>query len=332
MNRAWLVPLRCRAESAGRSWIMAGAAQGLLRKGSPETSAGTTYEPPRGTHTVMAPASTLTLNAFTFVRSPPSSSYRTFRFSLTFTERAFVVCANGDLLAVPDGRACDHAAPLEEPLGCHDTHLELPVVGTRIFEHLDPAEELADVAEQDAARLALVPADAVHLDLGAKRLRTQVLRPRPHVGNATEALLETAVCRISNHRGVEARAGHDREALAVEASDVEAAALAAQPDRDGLLDVLRDPEVGCEQIRRARRNDREAHRRAGEHVDAPLDHPVPAPGEDELRPFVQRPSNLSRRLADSSAPRTRAGRRFPRLRARDEARAAHRRASCQSAR
>ena len=98
-----------------------------------------------------------------------------------------------------------------------------------------PAEELADVAEQDAARLALVPADAVHFDLGAKGLRAQVLRPRPHVGHATEALLETAVCRISNHRGVEARAGHDREALAVEAADVEAAALAAKPDRDGLL-------------------------------------------------------------------------------------------------
>ena len=58
-----------------------------------------------------------------------------------------------------------------------------------------------------------------------------------------------------------------------------------------------NPQVGCEQIRRAGRDDRKAHRRAGEHIDAPLHHPVPAPSEDELCPFVQRPSNLSRRLA-----------------------------------
>ena len=311
---------------------MAGAARVFSKRARPKTSAGTPYEPPRGTHTVMAPASTLTLNAFTFVRSPPSSSYRTFRFSLTFTERAFVVCANGDSLAVPDGRARDHATPLEEPLGCRDSHLELPVVGLRIFEHLDPAEELAHVAEQDAARFALVPADAIHFDLGAKGLRTQVLRPRPHVGNATEALLETAVCRISDHRGIEARAGHDREALAVEAADVEAAALAAQPDLDGLLDVLRDPKVGCEQIRRARWDDRKAHGRAGEHIDAPLHHPVPAPGEDELCALRPAPVEPEPAPCDSSAPHTRAGRRFPRLRARDEARAARRRASCRSAR
>ena len=43
----------------------------------------------------------------------------------------------------------------------------LSVVGPRILERLDPAEELADVAEQDAARFALVPADSVDLDLGA---------------------------------------------------------------------------------------------------------------------------------------------------------------------
>src|SRR5580765_4230427 len=55
---------------------------------------------PAGTHTVIAARSTLTVNDFTFLRSPPSSSYSTFRFSLTFTDCAFVVCTNGDFVAL----------------------------------------------------------------------------------------------------------------------------------------------------------------------------------------------------------------------------------------
>ena len=57
------------------------------------------------------------------------------------------------------------------------------------------------------------------------------------------------------------------------------------------------PRLVGEQIRRAGRDDRETHVRAGEHVDAALNHPVAAPGEDELRALVQRPSNLGGRLA-----------------------------------
>ena len=117
--------------------------------------------PRHGTQTVIAPGSTLALNAFTFVRSPPSSSYRTFRFSLTFTEVRLRHLRERRAARCPDGRSREHAAPLEQPFGRHDTDLQLPVVRARILEHLDAAEELADVAEQDAARLALVPGDAV---------------------------------------------------------------------------------------------------------------------------------------------------------------------------
>src|SRR6478672_6567583 len=53
-------------------------------------------------HTVMAPALALALNFFTLVRSPPSSSYRTFRFSATETERACVVWVSADLLGAPE--------------------------------------------------------------------------------------------------------------------------------------------------------------------------------------------------------------------------------------
>ena len=47
--------------------------------------------------------------------------------------------------------------------------------------------------------------------------------PGPDVRGAAEPLLQPAVAGVADHRGVEARAGHDREALAVEASDVELA-------------------------------------------------------------------------------------------------------------
>src|SRR4029077_16177398 len=50
-----------------------------------------------GTQIVTAAGSTSTLNAFSFGRSLPSSSYRTFCCSFTWTERAFVMCTNGDL-------------------------------------------------------------------------------------------------------------------------------------------------------------------------------------------------------------------------------------------
>src|SRR5436190_4581194 len=53
----------------------------------------------RGTQSVTAAGSTFTLNDFVFVRSPPSSSYITLRFSLTFTDSALAAWTNGDASA-----------------------------------------------------------------------------------------------------------------------------------------------------------------------------------------------------------------------------------------
>src|SRR5207302_2678623 len=132
-----------------------------------------------------------------------------------------------------------------------DAELQLAVVVASVFEDLDAAEQPPEVAEEDAARLAVVPLDAVHLDRRAKGLRTQVLRPRPHVRGAAEALLHAAA-HIANHHRVEAGPCHDGEPLAVEAPDVELTAFAAETDRDRLLDVVRDAEVGGEQVGGAR--------------------------------------------------------------------------------
>ena len=139
-----------------------------------------------------------------------------------------------------------------------------------------------------------------------ERLRAQVLATRPDVGDAAEPVLQAAV-GVADHRGVEAGARHHGEPLAVEAADVELAALAAQSDRDGLLDVLRDPEVDGEQVRGARRDDREARRpsrRARRRSAAP----------SRRRPRRRRARRPRRARAapapapcGSSAPHTRAG-------------------------
>ena len=68
-------------------------------------------------------------------------------------------------------------------------------------------------------------------------------------------------------------------------------------DRDHLLDVLRDLEMGREQVGRAGGSDRERHAGAGEHVDAPLHRAVAAPGDDELGALVEGTLDLLRRLA-----------------------------------
>ena len=97
--------------------------------------------------------------------------------------------------------------------------------------------------------------------------------------------------------GVEAGAGHDGEPLAVEAADVELPPLPAQADEDGLLDVLRDAEVGREQVRGAGREDRERRVRAGHRVDAALHRAVAAPDEEQLGPLGQGTLHLLRREA-----------------------------------
>jgi hypothetical protein len=57
---------------------------------------------------------------------------------------------------------------LGQPLGGDDPDLEKTVVRSRIRERLDAAEDLAQVAEQDAGRPARVPVTAVDLDLGTE--------------------------------------------------------------------------------------------------------------------------------------------------------------------
>ena len=148
----------------------------------------------------------------------------------------------------------ERADPVGDAVGVDDADLEPAVVGARVLEHFDAAEETPDVADEDAGRSPAyhgTPSTAIFALNGFAR---RFFEPVHDVGGTPEAVFERAV-RVPDHRGVETGAGHDGEPLAVEAADIELPPITAETDRDRLLDVLRDPEVRREQVRGAGRED-----------------------------------------------------------------------------
>ncbi len=131
----------------------------------------------------------------------------------------------------------------------------------------------------------LVPARAVDLDPRLEARGVQLLGPGEHVGGAAETFLE--VVGALDHRRVEAGPGHHREALAVEAPDVQLPAVAVERDLDRLGDVALDAEVRREQVGGPGGGDRERDLHVLERVDAAPDHPVTSPGEDQLGAILQ---------------------------------------------
>ena len=121
---------------------------------------------------------------------------------------ALVAWTSGDRSAWPTAVRASVAHPVRDAVGVDDADLEPAVVGARVLEDLDAAEEAPDVADEDAARGAGVPRSAVDRDLRLERLGAQVLRAGPDVGDPAEPVLEAAV-GLLDHRRVEARAGHD---------------------------------------------------------------------------------------------------------------------------
>ena len=209
---------------------------------------------------------------------------------------ADVAWTSGERSGLPDCRAGECPHPVGDPVGVDDADLEAAVVGACVVEHFDAAEETTDVADEDAARRACVPRHAVDIDLRLERLRAQVLGACPDVGDPPETVLERPI-RLLDHGRVEAGAGHDGEPLAVEAADVELPPLPVQADCDGPLDVLRDPEIGREQVRSAGGEDHQRRVRACHRVDAPLERSVTAPHEEQLGPLGECALYLLRREA-----------------------------------
>ena len=208
---------------------------------------------------------------------------------------AFVACTSGERSGCPAAVRASVRIQSSDAVGVDDADLESTVVGARVLEHLDTAEEPTDVADENAGRVADVPGVAVDLDLRLERLRAKVLRAGPDIGGPSEAILERAV-GLLDHRSVEAGAGHDGEVLALELADVELAPFPVQPDRNRALDVLRDAEVRREKVGGAGRQDRErvsvpASRRHSLH------RAVAAPDEEQLGAFAEHAFYLLRREA-----------------------------------
>ena len=199
----------------------------------------------------------------TFFRSPPSISYGTLRSSLIRTDCAFVVCACGRLARGAHAGTRDRAAPTPPRRRPRRRRARADRRRVRASSNAStPPNSLPTLPNR--MQLAWPPYHlfAVDVDLRPERLRRRCFRAGPDVGQAAEAILQAAV-GVADHPRVEARAGHDREALAVEAPDVEAAPAAGEPDLHRLLDVLRDSEVGREQVRGSGRDDRDGRAGAG---------------------------------------------------------------------
>src|SRR5262249_12234537 len=123
-----------------------------------------------------------------------------------------------------EGGTGERPAPLQLPFRGHDTDIEPPVVGRRGVEHLHVANRVRHVADEHAAGLAREPPFAVDLNASPKPLGAEFPCPRRDIGGPPKATLQWSI-RIANHQRIPTGAGHYREPLAVECSDVELAAL-----------------------------------------------------------------------------------------------------------
>ena len=197
--------------------------------------------------------------------------------NFTSTVRAWVIWTNGDFAVVPTAVRAIVLVHSQRPLRGHDAELELAVVRTRAVECLDAAEEFADVADEDAARLAVESRGAVDADLRLERLRLDVPGTGPDVGDAaTRSFRPSSASRIIAASIPAPAMTPNRSPLIRPTSSARRAPWS--PVCDCLLEIVRDAEVLGEQVRRARGKDRQRRpaRRARRRI---ADHPVAAPAK-----------------------------------------------------
>ena len=198
---------------------------------------------------------------------------------------AFVVCTNFDRSARPDRGAHQRAGPLGHAVRSNHPELEQAVVGARVVEDLDTAEDLADVAGEDAAAVAVEPTSAVDVDRGPEGLQPEVLRARPEVRGPAVPLLEVTI-GVVDHQRVEAGASQHGEAFAVDPPDVDRPPITVQPDLDGAFEIDRDAEVVCEEVAGTGWQNRQRDRIRADGIDAPLNDAVAAPDEQQVSPSI----------------------------------------------
>src|ERR1039457_5260620 len=128
------------------------------------------------------------------------------------------------LLRFAEGDPSERPGPFDRVLGSDHAELKEPVVRPCPAEGLDTAEDLADIAHQDARKPALEESPAVHRDGRLRPASAEVPGTGVEIGGAAETVLHPAVGSL-DHPGIEPCAGHDREVLAVHRSGVQRAAV-----------------------------------------------------------------------------------------------------------
>ena len=192
-----------------------------------------------------------------------------------------VVWTNGDAPTLPTTERPSVLAHSHQPSAVTTPISSTAVVGHRVGEHGQAAEDLTDVADEDAARLVLEPGLPVDLDRHLHGIQLRALRAGPHVGDAPNLVLQSGI-GVPDHHGVQPRTGHHREALPVHLAHVENSSGAVQTDPHARLDLLRETQVGRQQVGGARRQDGEGDRTTGDRVDRALHRSVATPHEEEV--------------------------------------------------
>jgi hypothetical protein len=110
----------------------------------------------------------------------------------------------GRVLGPPQRHATQGPGPLDTVRGRDHSQLQYAVVRFRLFERLDPTQQLAHVRHQHTGKLSLEEAVAVDHDASTDDRCVEVQCPRPEVSGGADTPFEPTA-RVPQHEGVEPR-------------------------------------------------------------------------------------------------------------------------------
>ena len=249
-----------------------------------------------GTQMVIARGFTLVLICLVVPRSLPSSSYGSGLLHPDVERRPRGRLDERRLRGLAHHRSRQRSEPVQTAVRGDHADVEDAVVGGRVGERRDAPDHVSHVADEHAGCAIVEPLLAIDLDPHPHRVTREVPRPGEDIGERTDPILQAARFRVADHERVQPRAGHHTEVLAVGLAEVDRAAGAVQPDADRFLEILRDTQIGCEEVGRARGQDRDMDAAAGQRIERALHRAVTAPDEDQVRALVAESSRLLRDL------------------------------------
>ena len=169
---------------------------------------------------MIAPGSTFAFSVFVLPRAPPSSSYSTLRSSSMRIFFAFVICTNGDLPVEPTAVRATVRAHSPRPSALVTPTSSSPSSGRAFSNASTPPKSEPTLPSRTQLALPLYQSSPLTSMRALKGSSRRLFDAVQTYASPAEPILEAAV-RLADHARVEARAGHDREPLAVDLADVE---------------------------------------------------------------------------------------------------------------